>query len=144
MANTILASTNLFVARSWLIPLNRNEIQAQAILKVKRLNAESAPLKQAVIPCLMVLGSSAPNNDNMPNMPSEEMCRWGPQCPVCVQYAPHPRPKDSNWEEEDWNGDVQKAKREEKQRKEEELKKSLKLNDTSIIIIPKSAIHITP
>ena len=73
----------------------------------------------------MVLGKSAPNNNNMtlPSVPSEELCRWGPHCPVCTQSVLNPEPEDPNWEEEDWNGDIQKAKRDKKQKKEDKLGK---------------------
>ena len=93
--NTVLASTKLFVATSWPILPNRNEITAPAILKMKRPNAENAPPKQAAISHPMVLGNSAPNNNNMslPNVPSEELYRWGPQCPVCAQSTPNPKQK---------------------------------------------------
>ena len=50
LPDTVLASTNLFVARSWLVPLNRNNIPAPAIHKMKRPNAENALLKQTAIP----------------------------------------------------------------------------------------------
>ena len=115
-ANSVLASTYLFVVRSWPITPNRNDIPAPVINKMKRPNAENSPIKQAVIPHPMVLGNSAPNNNNMilPSVPSEELCRWGPHCSVCTQSAPHQEPEDSNWEEEDWDGDIQKVKREEK------------------------------
>ena len=125
--NTVLASTNLFVARSWLIPPNRNDIPAPDMHKMKRPDAENAPPKQAAIPCPMVLGNSAPNNNetSLPIVPSEELCTWGPQCPVCVQSSPDPEPDDSDWEDQDWDGDIQKAKREEKQRKEDKLRRKL-------------------
>ena len=75
----------------------------------------------------MVLGHSAPNNNSMtlPNVPSEELCRWGPQCSVCAQSDPHPELEGSNWEKDDWNGNIQKGKMEEKQKKEEELRRKL-------------------
>ena len=66
---------------------------------------EKAPPKQAVIPHPMVLGKSPQNNES-----SGELCGWEPQCPTCVQSAPNLKTEDS--EEEDWNGDRQKAKKE--------------------------------
>ena len=30
----------------------------------------------------------------------EEMCRWGPHCPVCAKSTPNPKAETS----EDWNG----------------------------------------
>ena len=50
------------------------------------------------------------------------MCRWGAQCPSCVQSASNLKTED--YEEEDWNEDRQKAKEEEKQKKEDQLKKN--------------------
>ena len=83
--NTVLASINLFVGKSsWPIPPNGNEMPIPAFIKMEvRPNAESAPSKQAVIPHPMVQGKSAQNNKS-----SEEVCGWGPQCPICVQSTP--------------------------------------------------------
>ena len=52
---------------------------------------------------------------------SEELCRWRPQCPICAQFAPNMKTDDS---EEDWNGDRQKAKEEERQGKEDQLRRN--------------------
>ena len=82
----------------------------------ERPNAESVPPKQAATPHPKVLSKPAQNNKS-----SEELCRWGPQCPICVKSAPNLKTEDS--EEEDWNGDRQKAKEEEKQKKEDQLKR---------------------
>ena len=57
----------------------------------------------------MVLGNSTQNNTLVPNMPSEELCGWGPQCPICAQSATNLKMVDSDWEEEDRNGDRWKA-----------------------------------
>ena len=46
--------------------------------------------------------------------------RWGTSCQCCTQSTPHPEQADSDWPEEDWDGEIQKAKQKEKQRKEEE------------------------
>ena len=48
--------------------------------------------------------------------------RWGLPCPFCIQSAPHPSPVDSDWSEEDWDGDIEGRKRQEKQRKEEKVR----------------------
>ena len=48
---------------------------------------------------------------------------WGPQCPIFVQSTPNLKTEDSK--EEDWNGDRQKAKEEERWGKEDQLKKKL-------------------
>ena len=79
-----------------------------------RPDAEDAPPIQAVIPHPMVLGNSAQNNTSVPNVPSEELCGWGQQCPICAQSTPSLKMEDFDWEEEDWNGDRQKAKEEER------------------------------
>ena len=68
---------------------------------MERPNAEKASPKQVVIPYPMVLGNSAQNNMSLPNVPSEELCGWGPQCPICAQSAPNLKTEDFNWEEED-------------------------------------------
>ena len=83
----------------------------------ERPNVESATPMQAAIPYPMVQGKSAQNNKS-----SEEMCGWGPQCPICAQSTPNLETEGS--EEEDWNGDRQKAKEEERQRKDDQLKKN--------------------
>ena len=51
--------------------------------------------------------------------------RWGPSCQCYAQSIPHPEQIDSNWSEEDWDGEIKKAKEKEKQIKEEELKQKL-------------------
>ena len=52
-----------------------------------------------------------------------KMCkRWGLPCLYCAQSTQYPSPVDSNWSEEDWDGEVEKEKRKEKQRKEEEMR----------------------
>ena len=91
---TLPASTNVFVARSWPISQNGNEILIPAFIKIEeRPNAESAPPKQAAIPHSMVLGNSAENNKSLTNAPSEELCGWGPQCPICAQSNPNLKQK---------------------------------------------------
>ena len=42
-----------------------------------------------------------------------------------AQSAPHRQPEDSDWEEEDLDGDIQKAKRDEKQEKEDKLRRKV-------------------
>ena len=76
-----------------------------------------SPSKQAVTPCPKVLCNSHQNNKS-----SKELCKWGPQCPICVQSTPNLKTEDSK--EEDWNGDRQNAKEEEKQKKEDQLKRN--------------------
>ena len=101
------ASTNLFFARSWPIPPYGNEIRIPAFIKLEeKPDTENAPLKQAVIPCPMVLGISIQNNKS-----SEELCGWGLQCHICVQSASKLKTEDFK---KDWNGDRQKAMEEEK------------------------------
>ena len=141
--NTVPASTNLFVTRSWLIPPNENKIPAPAIITMERPHAESAPPKQAGIPCPMVLDNSAPynNNTSLANVTSEELCRWGPQCPICAQSAPNLKIEDSDWEEGDWNGDIQKAKEEEKQKKEDKLRRKLAAEQCTNNYYPPSPQH---
>ena len=59
---------------------------------------------------------SATNNPAMANImvststPSPaKMCkRWGLPCPFCAQSTQHPSPVDSNWSEEDWDGQIEK------------------------------------
>ena len=60
---------------------------------------------------------------SLPNVPSEQLCRWGPQCPICAQSAQNLKTEDSDLEEEDWNGDRQKTKEEEKQKNGDQLKR---------------------
>ena len=49
--------------------------------------------------------------------------------PFCVQSALHPSPVDSDWLEEDWDGDIKREKRNKKQKKEEEAKQRQKLEE---------------
>ena len=46
----------------------------------------------------------------------------GTTLPVLCPIHPTPSPLDSDWLEEDWDGEIEKEKRKEKQRKEEEMK----------------------
>ena len=43
------------------------------------------------------------------NKLAEEMCGWGPQCPICAQSTPNLKAEDS--EKEDWNSDRQETRR---------------------------------
>ena len=105
---------------------NENEIPIPAFIKMEdRPNAESAYTKAGSNPQPMALGNSAHNNKSLSNVPSEELCGWGPQCPICAQSALNLKTEDSNWEEEDWNGDKQKAKEEEKQKKGRPVEKKI-------------------
>ena len=43
---------------------------------------------------------------------SGKICkRWGLSCPFCAQSALHPSPVDSDWSEEDWDGDKEREKK---------------------------------
>ena len=53
--------------------------------------------------------------------PGDKCKRWGPPCPLCIQSTPHPSPVDSDQWEEDWDGEIEKEKRQEEQRKEKEM-----------------------
>ena len=55
--------------------------------------------------------------------------RWGLPCPFCAQSAPHPSLVDSDWLEDDWDGDIEGEKRKEKQRKEEEMKQRERIEE---------------
>ena len=37
--------------------------------------------------------------------------RWGLPCPFCIQSALHHSPVDSDWSEEDWDGDIEREKK---------------------------------
>ena len=99
--NTVLTSTNLFIARSWPIPPNGNETPAHAFPKIEKSDVEKAPPKQATTPHPMFLGNAVPYNTNKLSVPSEEVCRWGPQCPVCTQSTTTLKTEDSDWEEKE-------------------------------------------
>ena len=57
---------------------------------------------------------------NIP-FPGNKCKRGGAPYPFCDQSAPHPSPVNSDFSEEDWNGEISKGKRIEKQRKEKEM-----------------------
>ena len=43
---------------------------------------------------------------------SDKACkRWGPPCPFCAQSVLHSSPVDSDWSEEDWDGDIEREKK---------------------------------
>ena len=97
-SNTILALTNLFVARaSWPISPNMNEVPTPTFVKTEKAE-EKTPSKQVAIPHAMVLNK--PQN----NIPAEKAYGWGPQYPICTQSIPNTKAEDS---EEDWNGNRQ-------------------------------------
>ena len=62
--NTVPASKNLFVVKSWLIHSNGSEIPIPAFITMERPDAEKTPHKQGVIPCPMNLSNFAPCNIN--------------------------------------------------------------------------------
>ena len=71
---------------------------------------------------------------------SDEACKSLEQpCPFCAQSAP----VDSDWSEEDWDGDIEREKRKEKQRKEEEGKQRQKIEEQEKIlnVYPLSPIY---
>ena len=47
--------------------------------------------------------------------PGTKCKRWRPPCLFCAKSASHPSPVDSDWSEEDWDGEIEKEKRREKQ-----------------------------
>ena len=100
---TMLASTNLFVARaSWPIPPNVDDVSMPTFVKTEKTE-EKTPPKQAAIPHALILNK--PQNSK----PAEEACGWGPQCPICTQSNPNIKMEDP---EEDWNGNKQRNRKE--------------------------------
>ena len=57
------------------------------------------------------------------------MQKMGMPCPFCGQSGLHPSPVDSDWLGEDWEGYIDRGKRREKQRKEEEIKQRQKIEE---------------
>ena len=55
--------------------------------------------------------------------------RWGPPCPFCAQSAPHPSSKESDWSNEDWNGDRQRVREDKKEQQKKEEEKNKVPND---------------
>ena len=55
--------------------------------------------------------------------------RWGLPCPLCAQSAPHPLPMESDWSNEDWNGD---KKGNGKEKKREELQDQEKNKEKNV------------
>ena len=68
---------------------------------------EKTPTKLAAIPCAMVQNKLLQNNKS-----AEEICEWGPQCPICAKSIPNLQAEDL--EKEDWNGDRQVTGKEDK------------------------------
>ena len=103
--NTVPTSTNLFVARaSWPIPPNVNEVPTHTFVKTAKAD-EKTPSKQVAIPHAMVLNKSQNSKS------AEEVCGWGPQCPICT--LSNPEPERRRFQEEDSNGNRQRTKKEE-------------------------------
>ena len=83
------ASTNVFVARaSWPIP--PSETSTPIFVKTEKAE-ERTPSKIAAIPHVMV---NKPTQNK-----AEEMCGWGPHCPICAKSTPNPKAESS----EGWN-----------------------------------------
>ena len=100
---TMSASTNLFVPRaSWPILPNVNEVLTPAFVKTEKLEEKAQP-KQAAIPHALILNKSQNSKS------AEEECRWGTQCPFCVQSNPNIKAEDSK---DDWDGERQRNRKE--------------------------------
>ena len=83
--NTMPASANLFVARaSW--PFPPSETAIPMFIKTEKAE-ERTPPKIAAIPHMMV---SKP-----PQAKVEEMCGWGPHCPICAKSTSNPKTESS-------------------------------------------------
>ena len=41
--------------------------------------------------------------------------RWGPPYPFCIKSALHPSPQESDWSNEDWDGNRQRARQQKKE-----------------------------
>ena len=75
--NTMPASANLFEARaSWSIP----QMEAPTAIKMEKAK-EKIPPRVAAIPHMMV--------NKPPQGKAEEMCGWGPHCPICAKSTPN-------------------------------------------------------
>ena len=71
----------------------------------------------------------------------QDMQEMGPSCPFCAQLASHPSPIESDWSDEDWNGEKQRVKEEKKkdQQGQEKNKEKKVPNDfcpTSLVYDP--------
>ena len=87
MVKYIPASTNLYDARtSWPIPPYMDEVPMPTSVKTE-IAKEKAPSNQAAIPHTLI----KPQNSK----PTEQECRWGPQCPVCTQATPNIKTEDT-------------------------------------------------
>ena len=69
-----------------------------------RLEVRNGPQSSLPHPAHLTQGSQHP----VPYT-QEKLCRWGLCCPICTQPAPKPESK-SDWEEDDWNGDIAREK----------------------------------
>ena len=150
--STFPAPANLFFIRSWQMPPNKEDnpmpvpeekqiIRGLDLLKFKNPPARVITTSHPT-PSVMANNSATTSNSTTSSnsttasnsamasikaaintLSSGKKCNiWEPQCPFCTQSAPHPSPVDSDWSEEDWDGEIEKEKRREKQRKEEEMK----------------------
>ena len=118
LPNTVMASTNLFITRSWSLPPNKGDSLIPAMQKM----IESDPSKtentsrKTTIPCPFSLISeniataSSPATANIVETSKSQEERWGPLCQCCVQSASHPEQADLDWSEEDWDREIQKVK----------------------------------
>ena len=100
--NTVLASANLFIARSWSLLHNKDDSQIPATQKI----IESDPSKIENIPRKTIIPSPAPlvpgnlataidpAKANIVVTSKSQEKKWGPSCQCCTQSALHP--------EQDW------------------------------------------
>ena len=131
--NTVLASANLFTARSWPLPPNKGDSPIPAMQKVivsDPSKTESTPRKTTIphpvslIPENFATTSGLATANILATSKYQEK-RWGPSCQCCAHPTSHPEQADFDWSEEDWDEEIQKAKQKEKQRIAKELKQNL-------------------
>ena len=110
--------------------MSRNNVKKKGTSKIRRLDmAKFAPSKAnwvgnvwALLPSTKSMGTSSTITTSIagPRVADTtiimasicRMCkRWGLHCSFCAQSAPHPSPVESDWSNEDWNGENKELKR---------------------------------
>ena len=128
--NTVPTSANLFITRSWPLPTNNGDSlkpTMQKMIKSDPSHTENTP-RETTIPHPVSLitenytAASSPATTNIVGTSKSQEEIWGPSCQWCAQSTSHP---EQNWSKDDWDGEIQKAKQKEMQRREEELKQEL-------------------
>ena len=145
---TVPASVNLFITRLWSLLPNKDNSPVPAVQKMIESDpskTENTPRETIIpLPAPLIRGNfttaSGPATANIVAASRSQEKKWEPSCQCCSQSLSHP---EQDWSEDDWDGEIQKAKQKEKQRKEEELKQNLTAEEHRATAVYYPQVHNT-